>query len=217
MVRALMAMGGSVLGIGTDIAGSIRIPGLCNGVFAFKPSTNRIPYGKQTSSAREGLAGFAAAAGPLARSPRDLELLTSAVLKTDPSKRDPTASFTPWRSVEKSPGRKLRLGLIVEDPTFPLHPPVMRALNTAVDKLKEAGHTIIPLTDKVPNISETLLTAFRFFGMDPKKIVFSHIDASGEPRIPSLATAGLPQPHFPHNYIEPTLENLIQLNVKRGR
>jgi Asp-tRNA(Asn)/Glu-tRNA(Gln) amidotransferase A subunit family amidase len=34
---ALVAMRGSILGIGTDIGGSIRIPALCNGTYGFKP------------------------------------------------------------------------------------------------------------------------------------------------------------------------------------
>lgn len=35
---ALVAFRGSILGVGTDIAGSVRIPALCNGVYGFKPT-----------------------------------------------------------------------------------------------------------------------------------------------------------------------------------
>ncbi|CAG8955923.1 hypothetical protein HYFRA_00008776 [Hymenoscyphus fraxineus] len=35
---ALIALKGSVIGFGTDLAGSIRIPAMCDGVYGFKPS-----------------------------------------------------------------------------------------------------------------------------------------------------------------------------------
>ncbi|KAG5930229.1 hypothetical protein E4U42_002631 [Claviceps africana] len=46
---ALVAFRGSILGIGNDVAGSVRIPGQCNGVYAFKPTADRIPFGGQVS------------------------------------------------------------------------------------------------------------------------------------------------------------------------
>jgi Asp-tRNA(Asn)/Glu-tRNA(Gln) amidotransferase A subunit family amidase len=51
---ALVAMRGSLLGVGTDIAGSVRIPSICCGTVGFKPSVDRIPYGGQTSAGRAG-------------------------------------------------------------------------------------------------------------------------------------------------------------------
>lgn len=47
-------MRGSVLGVGTDIAGSIRIPALCCGTFGFKPTIDRIPFGGQANPVRDG-------------------------------------------------------------------------------------------------------------------------------------------------------------------
>ena len=40
---ALIALSGSILGVGTDIGGSIRIPSLCNGIYGFKPSAGLVP------------------------------------------------------------------------------------------------------------------------------------------------------------------------------
>lgn len=58
-------MRGSILGVGTDIGGSVRIPALCNGQFGFKPSASRVPYGGQASPSRAGSPGVVPAAGPL--------------------------------------------------------------------------------------------------------------------------------------------------------
>ena len=41
---ALVAGGGSVIGVGGDIGGSIRIPAHMCGIFAFKPTAHRIRY-----------------------------------------------------------------------------------------------------------------------------------------------------------------------------
>lgn len=68
----LIAAAGSVIGIGSDIGGSIRIPAFMNGVFGLKPSSGLIPikghipdkfYGEQ-----EGMFSI----GPICRYARDL-------------------------------------------------------------------------------------------------------------------------------------------------
>ncbi|KAJ5604365.1 Amidase [Penicillium lagena] len=210
---ALIAMRGSVLGIGTDIAGSIRIPAICNGTFALKPSADRIPYGGQTSSARGGLAGIKACAGPLATSVRDLELLMRVVTNADPWQADSSVIFAPWRSV--APKCTLRLGLIQEDPHFPLHPPVLRTLTHAADKLRAAGHEVVPLT--TPSIRDACALAFRMFSMDPANTPFKHIAASGEPVIPALASTALPHEYMQYDPAPMTLQALYDLNEERQK
>lgn len=204
-------MRGSVLGMGTDIGGSIRIPAICNGTYAIKPSVGRIPYGGQTSSARKGLEGIKPCAGPLATSTRDLSLLLQSVLNSDPWELDSSVIFNPWRHATSKP--ILRLGYILEDPHFPVHPPVLRTLTSATEKLKQAGHEIIPL--EPPSIKDACLLAFRCFAMDPAKTAFKHIGVSGEPVIPALASTKLPNEDMPYEYAPLTLESLYDLTEQR--
>lgn len=47
-------MRGSIIGIGTDIGGSIRIPASCNGLYGIKPSHGRVPYAGQENGVEPG-------------------------------------------------------------------------------------------------------------------------------------------------------------------
>ncbi|KAL3476567.1 amidase [Aspergillus californicus] len=207
---ALVAMRGSVLGIGTDIAGSIRIPALCCGIVGFKPTASRVPYGGQTSAGRPGMTGIVPAAGPLCHSVRDADLLLKVVCNSNAADLDDYALGVPW----SVPPRKdvLVVGVMPEDPTVPLHPPMQRALKTAVEKLAVAGHQIVDLAGDFPSLSEAKRLALAYFDMDPDRTSFSHIKASGEPFIPSLESTY----DMSENRAEPTLLQLYDLNVARA-
>ena len=202
-------MRGSLIGVGTDIAGSVRIPALCCGIYGFKPTLNRVPYGVQTSPARNGLVGIACAAGPLTAHAEDIGTFMKAVCDADAWRFDETALSAPWRDVRIP--TSLRIGVIWEDTKYPLFPPVKRAISDAVEKLKTAGHTLVDLDD-FPSISDANTRSFHYFGMDPAGTPFMHIAASGEPPILSIAKSLLPE----SEWLSPTLENLYSLNEGRA-
>jgi fatty acid amide hydrolase 2 len=68
---AAIGSGGAPFGIGSDIAGSIRIPAFFNGVFGHKPSADIVPDTGQFPAA-EGEAARMLTMGPIARSAEDL-------------------------------------------------------------------------------------------------------------------------------------------------
>jgi amidase len=220
---ALVALGGSILGVGTDIGGSIRIPAYCNGIYGFKPSANRIPYGGQQPAGRFGSPGIIAAAGPLTRSVRDLEFFTKSVIDAEPQDYDSSALAVPWISAPLK--IKLVIGVLAEDPDFPLLPPVKRTLETAIEKLQAASHTIIPLTD-APGTREANEIAVSLFQLDPTKSAVKKILASGEPFVQSVLkgaadfaayqAASEKPPLFPLPADGYTLENLWDLNAARA-
>lgn len=69
----------------------------------------------------------------------------------------------PWHSVEEK--KTLTIGVILECPTWPVQPTILRALKTATDKLKQAGHNIIML-EKFPSFTEATDLSWKFFDID---------------------------------------------------
>ncbi|KAK7950876.1 uncharacterized protein PG986_006604 [Apiospora aurea] len=183
---ALVALRGSILGVGTDMAGSIRIPALCNGTYGFKPSTWRIPFFGSTFCHRMGSPGPPPVAGPLTCSFDDVTLFLQAVIGSQPWNRDPTALAIPWRSaVATSAPRRLRIGFMLEDPKYPVHPPVRRTMESSAQALAQAGHEIIPLHD-FPSLETALDLCLDSFSLDNTVEWKRHIDVSGEPLVASL-------------------------------
>ncbi|KAJ5757965.1 uncharacterized protein N7511_006659 [Penicillium nucicola] len=195
---ALVSFRGSILGIGTDIAGSIRIPALCCGVYGFKPTVNRIPFGGQVSGAIEGMPGLIPAAGPLAHSIADLKLLMSAVVGDGRAwEYDSSAVSVPWqgipRGINDTANGGLTIGVLGEDQQFPLHPPVKRALESAVEALTQAGHRIVRLRaaagDELLSLSYASRLAFQYLIYGPHTDLIAE---AGEPVVASLAKGVTP-------------------------
>lgn len=191
-----MAFRGSILGVGTDIAGSIRIPSLCCGVYGFKPTADRVPFGGQVSGAMEGLPGLKPAAGPLAHSVADLQLFMECVIGGGEAwQHDETALAVPWygnaHAISERNGG-LTIGVLSEDKAFPLNPPVKRALDRAVELLTRAGHRIVKLDNQSKEETSVPFSSrlsFQYFVYGPH---IDHIGTSGEPLVNSVAKAASP-------------------------
>lgn len=191
-----MSFRGSILGVGTDIAGSIRIPALCCGVYGFKPTADRVPFGGQVSGVVEGLPGLKPAAGPLAHSVADLRLFMSSIIGEGKDwEYDQTAVAMPWHGhVRANSGRNggLTIGILAEDKHFPLHPPVKRALGRAVEALMRTGHRIVHIDNQGKDelsVAYASRLAFQYFTYSPHE---DHISTSGEPLVNSVAKFASP-------------------------
>ena len=138
---ALLGMKGSVMGIGTDIGGSIRSPAANNGVYGLKPTTRRIPFQGVVAS-QMGRETIIPVAGPLARSREDLHLFMKTIIDAEPWVRDPSLVPIPWRSITLNP-HKFTVAIMWDDIVVHPHPPITRALRETVDQLKKSGIRII--------------------------------------------------------------------------
>jgi amidase len=71
---ALLAMRGSVLGVGTDIGGSIRVPAAFNSLYGLRSSHGRLPYAKMANS-MEGQETVHSVVGPMGHSVEGIDFL----------------------------------------------------------------------------------------------------------------------------------------------
>ncbi|TCD60219.1 hypothetical protein EIP91_010541 [Steccherinum ochraceum] len=185
---ALLAMRGSPLGIGSDIAGSIRIPSAFNGLYGVRPSYGRIPF-SGALSILEGSDTSPAVFGPIAHDVASVKIFMQAVLSTKPWLRDPLVVKKEWDEraykLEEHGGNggKLCFAICWDNGMVVPHPPVRRALEMTRDALVTAGHRVI---DWVPHRHAEMyeiLNAIWAVGAEEQKIVTS---TSGEPILTSM-------------------------------
>lgn len=128
--------------IGTDIGGSIRLPGSWQGLTALKPSEGLIPLDVPYTGR---------AAGPLTRSAADAIRLMSIVAQPDP--RDYlTRAYGPmeWSTEPLSPAG-LRVALQLDAGSgLPVEPETRAAIERAAARFEAAGATVVPLDPFVP-------------------------------------------------------------------
>jgi amidase len=115
--------------VGTDGAGSIRIPAACCGLFGLKTQRGRIPTAPAVNPHR-GLATY----GPLARFVEDAARFADAV-------KDGGPSFT---EAARTPPGKLRIAVSVGLPTIGVSPDAeqLAAVRSTAQLLRELGHDV---------------------------------------------------------------------------
>jgi Asp-tRNA(Asn)/Glu-tRNA(Gln) amidotransferase A subunit family amidase len=128
-------MRGSPLGVATDVGGGVRAPAAANGVYAFKPTSGRLPSVGTSVIHPEGWHGMPRTQGVLARSAPDLELYMQLMCGAEPWHRDPSLTVKPWVP-SKGPGRRLRVGVMRDDGVVAPVEAVERALEIAVNRLR---------------------------------------------------------------------------------
>lgn len=144
---ALIAMRGSILGVGSDIGGSVRIPSAMNGIYGLRPSFNRMPYYGAVNS-MQGQDSLPSVMGPLSISLTGIKAFVRAILSRKPWMKDPLAVRKPWDEkeyelAEHGYGKKLCFGILWNDGAVVPHPPIIRGLEMTKQALIAAGHEVV--------------------------------------------------------------------------
>jgi fatty acid amide hydrolase len=186
---AIVAAGGSPLGLGSDIGGSVRIPAAFCGVVGFRPSAGRVPDAGRLSVPL-GQTGVASQVGLIARHVADIVGALSAINGEDLDDR-PSTPFGDVRTVDLS---RLRIAVVSEDGIFPPAPAYRRAVGEAARMLKNGGAAVatwrLPAPGRVMQLFHAALFGDRGAGM-------SRVTKGGklDPRVKSvLNLARMPRP-----------------------
>ena len=188
----LVALRGCVLGIGTDVGGSVRIPAMCNGIIGFKPSVGRLPASGQEMGQLEsaGSIGLEASVGVIARGLEDVDILMKAIEAGRAWEVDAGTIPGKWWSdegIEKITfKRRPLIGIVKRDGVTEPLPPVQRALDDVVGRLKKNGIEVVEIDAKRFKDCQSL--ANRFFGVEGGNYLMDLLEQTGEPLIPWLAS-----------------------------
>src|SRR5262245_40736965 len=127
------------LALGTDIAGSVRLPAAYNGIFALKPSLGRIPIYPPY---------LGRVVGPMTRTVQDAALAMTVLTKPDP--RDYMAlpyQEVDWLGLLDGAVRGKKLGLLLDlGVGIKPQPAVHQAVETAAKAFEQAGAVVEPLS-----------------------------------------------------------------------
>lgn len=204
---SLVKQRGSLIGIGTDIAGSIRIPSLSCGVYGIRPTAHRFPFeGNQSPTRENALCPISVVSGPIAHDLEDLNFVLDLILNhSNASKYCHDMLPIPWNSKIELPST-IKVGVVLECDSVPIQPPLKRIIKEAVSKLDKNSNFEIIYLKGFPSYKEGWATAFKLFISDPKDESIANIFKSGEPMINSLSKGGMevygPPPQIPDELFE---------------
>ncbi|KAL1970451.1 hypothetical protein VTN77DRAFT_4095 [Rasamsonia byssochlamydoides] len=215
---ALIGLRGSVLGIGTDIGGSIRSPAANNGIYGLRPTGGRFPF--DGIVAAQGPFGIVPVMGPLSASRGGLRLLMKTAIDAKPWLKETSLLPFPWRDQVSylengSSGKKLKVGVIWDDGVVRPHPPVTRALKEVVERL----HTIpgVEVVDWKPYRHdyawERIASLYHCDGAHENLVVLTN---GGEPLLPLTEFIIKGNPYRKHLQIE-DLWDLVAKNEEYKR
>jgi amidase len=156
-----LATGMTPLGLGTDLAGSLRWPAQCNGIAAIKPSLGRVPRGTVIDPVDAPMSiQLMNAEGPMARQVADLRLALE--LMSRPSWRDPWYVPVPFSG--PAVGRPIRVA-VVEDPGGQgTSAQVADGVRKGAEQLRAAGYVVEPM--EPPEIGRAAQVWFEVAGPD---------------------------------------------------
>lgn len=140
---ALVGFGGSSVGIGSDIGGSIRGPAAFSGCQGLRPSSKRVCLLGGLSGGA-GQESVMAVSGPMTRSIEDIDYWMKHYINDGkPWEVDQNALRMPWRDVPTPKPADLTIAVMYDDGLVKPTPPMARGLKETVAKLEKAGVKII--------------------------------------------------------------------------
>ncbi len=204
---ALIALRGSPMGIGTDYAGSIRVPASLNGLYGLRPSSGRLPY-QGAANSNDGHNIMSSVLGPMSTSVGALRLMMQAILSQQPWLYDPLVVEIPWRVDDYITDRKLSFGVLKEDTEVALDPAIRRAVDLVVAAIEGMGHEVVEW--KPPLHAEMYLLKEQISVCDGGHNIHGDLRLSGEPPVSRIPMTFGTEPKDPKNAME-----IAELHIRK--
>ncbi|VDD87648.1 unnamed protein product, partial [Enterobius vermicularis] len=180
----LCAAGGTVFGIGTDLAGSLRIPAAMCGLVTLKPTESRFVIRESfTGLPGRGRMGFSC--GYFTRTVKEQKLLLKYTYGNENYIKE-IPQMVPLPLNEKQigivKGRKLRIGYYIDDGFLVPIPACSRAVSETIEALENMGHETVLF--EIPNMDRA--SALFFKNIMPDRGAFCNYLFSNEPLSPFI-------------------------------
>ncbi len=181
---AIIAAGGSPLGLAGDLGGSTRIPAHFCGLHSIKPTSGRLSNDDFPAGILSGgQETIIPQPGPIARTVADIKLAMDVLAMPSPMETHGLVPPVPWSDPSKINVENLRIGVYTDNGIFSASPAIRRAVEEAADALQGQGAIVDQFTP--PDVAE----AMRIFlgilsaggGADYKRLL------DGEKPIPQIA------------------------------
>ncbi|MFI4877145.1 MAG: amidase [Blastopirellula sp. JB062] len=160
---AIIAAGGSPLGLGSDLGGSIRLPAHFCGIHGLKPTNRRIARTGAFANLR-GMQGVEYQAGPLARHVEDLELAMRVLTNAPYRWHGGDGACRQFGNCEETDLAQLRIGYWEDDGYFRAAPAIRRVVRQSVAALQASGAQLIAL--QPPDVPSALRHYFTLVSAD---------------------------------------------------
>jgi len=135
---AIIAAGGSPLGLGSDMGGSIRVPCHLCGISGLKPTSLRLTK-RGTVTTLNGISALHFQPGPMARRCEDLWLALQVLDAASKRLGDRYVAPVPLHDPHQVGVDRLRIGYFSSDGYFTPAPAVRRAVHEAAQRLRAVG------------------------------------------------------------------------------
>lgn len=210
---AIVGLGASVLGLGTDIGGSVRGPAACCGIYGLRPSVGRVSN-TGCDYVMHGADSIKAVIGPLTRSAKLLDMFMKIMSDAEVWRYDPYTERSVWNPSTFAK-KKLRVGYYADDGYVTPHPPVIRAVNEYLDKIKKSSFEdvkveLVPFTPFDPAGAFQIIQSLYF--PDGGKELKNELASVGEP-LTEMSKMALNNP----NCQRYNIEELWQAHSRRDK
>lgn len=158
---AIIAAGGSALGLAADVGGSIRTPGHFCGVHGFRPTSWRLTnLDSPPEMFFPGFNEIALDPGPMARSVADLILAMRVLAAPGLERVDARIPPVPWPDPAAVSIEGLRVAMFDDDGFWSASPALRRATQEAAAALRVRGAVVDHITPPEPDMAAKVYFSF---------------------------------------------------------